>query len=301
MNWSALDFDWNQVRALLATAEEGTMSAAARALGQTQPTVSRQIGALEERLGVVLLERGPRTTALTAAGLDLIEHVRGMADAAMRLSITASGSGEAVEGRVTITAGDMVSAYLLPDVLGEIATQAPGLVIDLAPSNEVRDLVRREADIAVRHVPPSEGVLIARRVRDSSARLYASPAYVARYGRPTALEELSRHAFVGLSPLERYLPVLAQRGAPLSPEQFRYTAANGVTMLALVRRGLGIGIVPAYAAAASDDLVPVLADQFQVDIPIWVVAHRELKASKRIRIVFDGIVDGLSKEARGAE
>ena len=295
MNWTAIDFDWNQVRAFLATAEEGSLSAAARSLKQTQPTVSRQVSALEEKLGVVLFERGPRAMALTGAGLELIEHVRAMADAAMRLSITASGNAQAIDGRVCVTAGDMVSSYLLPDILAHIAQLAPQLVIDLAPSNEVRDLIRREADIAIRHVAPSQGELIAKRIQSCVACLCGSPAYFERWGVPTALGQLNHHRFVGLSPMERYLPTLHAHGVAISSEQFGCTASNGVTMMALIRRGLGIGVVPHYASRAFPDIAPILEEEFQVEIPMWIVAHRELHSSRRIRLVFDALVEGIGR------
>lgn len=294
MNWSAISFDWNQVRAFLATAEEGSLSAAARALGQTQPTISRQVSALEETLGVVLFERGPRTMALTGPGVALLEHVRAMAEAAMRLSITASGTLQAVDGRVTITAGDMLSAYLLPDILARIAEEAPRLVLDLVTSNEVRDLVRRDADIAVRHVAPSEGVLIARRLPSSTAYLCASKDYLERHGEPSGIDDLGRFRFVGLSPMERYLPTLAAQGLRIGLEHVGVTVSNGATAIALVRRGLGIGIIPDYAAAANPDLVPILKDRFQVEVPMWIVAHRELHTSRRIRLVFDALAEGIS-------
>lgn len=297
MNWAAIDFDWNQVRAFLATAEEGSLSAAARSLKQTQPTVSRQVSSLEAKLGVVLFERGSRAMTLTGAGLELIDHVRAMADAAMRLSVTASGTAQAIEGRVAITAGDMVSSYLLPDVLAQVAEQAPRLIVDLVPSNEVRDLIRREADIAIRHVAPSQGELIAKRVKSSSACLCGSQAYFDRCGMPSTLGQLKQHRFVGLSPMERYLPTLQAHGVPIGIDRLAHTASNAVTMIALIRRGLGIGIVPRYASPAFPDLLPILEDEFSVEIPMWIVAHRELHAGRRIRLVFDAIVQAVAAKA----
>lgn len=296
MNWDPIDFDWNQVRAFLAAAEEGSLSAAARALKQTQPTVSRQVSLLEQRLGVVLFERGHRQLSLTQAGLELIEHVRTMADAAMRLSISASGNAQAIAGRVTVTAGDMVSAYLLPGILAELAERAPQLVVDLAPSNEVRDLMRREADIALRHVAPSEGELIARRLPDSAAILGATRAYLERHGTPSRLQDLRQHRFVGLSPMERYLPNLHAHGVSIGIEQFGCTASNGVTMVALIRRGLGIGVVPEYVANAFPEIVSIVPDHFRIKVPMWIVAHRELHSSQRIRLVFDAIVQGIAAD-----
>lgn len=143
MNWQAISFDWNQVRAFLVTAEEGSLSAAARSLRLAQPTLSRQVSGLEQRLGVTLFERGNRSMALTAAGFELLEHVRVMGEAAMRVSLTASGQAQAVEGRVCITATDVFATYHLPPILARVREQAPGIEIEVIASDEVCDLRRR--------------------------------------------------------------------------------------------------------------------------------------------------------------
>ena len=117
MNWDTADFDWNQARAFLATAEEGSLSAAARALGVTQPTLSRQVSALEEKLGITLFERGPRMTSLTSAGLEVLDHVRAMHEAAAKLSLSASGQSQAVAGLVRIATTDTLACCHLPNML----------------------------------------------------------------------------------------------------------------------------------------------------------------------------------------
>ncbi|MEQ9004201.1 MAG: LysR family transcriptional regulator, partial [Pseudomonadales bacterium] len=126
MNWAAVAFDWNQVRAFLATAEEGSLSAAARVLHQTQPTLSRQVTALERALGVTLFERGHREVRLTGAGLELLEHVRAMAEAANRVSLAASGQSHAIEGHVRITATELLATHHLPAMLRKLRERAPG-------------------------------------------------------------------------------------------------------------------------------------------------------------------------------
>ncbi|MEM7570478.1 MAG: LysR family transcriptional regulator, partial [Pseudomonadota bacterium] len=169
MNWQAITFDWNQVRAFLATAEEGSLSAAARALKMTQPTLSRQVTALEEHLGVTLFERGPRTMALTEAGRELIGHVRVMGEAATRVSISASGQSQAISGRVAITCTNMVATHYLEPVIRRIRTEAPGIQLEILTSNDVRDLTRREADIAIRHGRPDQPDLFAKQIGETQA------------------------------------------------------------------------------------------------------------------------------------
>ena len=149
MNWQAISFDWNQVRAFLATAEEGSLSAAARALGQTQPTLSRQITALEDALGVTLFQRGHRSTDLTQSGIELLEHVRAMGEAASRISLTASGQASTVDGQVTITSTDTMAAVFLPKILRKLREQAPNISIEIIAASEIRDLRKREADLKI--------------------------------------------------------------------------------------------------------------------------------------------------------
>lgn len=294
MNWASIGFDWNQVRAFLATAEEGSLSAAARALGQTQPTLSRQVSGLEQDLGVVLFERGPRTMTLTAAGRDLLVHVRAMGEAAASLSLLAAGRSHAVEGQVTITCTDMIAAYLLPPVLAEIRTVAPGVMLEVLPANEVRDLTQREADIAIRHLAPEQETLFARRLPDAAAHLYGADAYLKRRGTPTSVADLPRHDFIGLAPIVRFLPAV-QAQMPLGPEHFRIATGTGIAALEMVRAGLGLSILPRHAVASFPDLRPLLTDLVRFPFPTWVVTHRELHTSRRIRLVFDAVVAALGR------
>jgi DNA-binding transcriptional LysR family regulator len=294
MNGQAIAFDWNQARAFLATAEEGTLSAAARALGLTQPTLSRQVAALEEELGVALFQRAGRSISLSPAGVELLDHFRAMGDAAGRISLMASGQSQAVEGQVSITASDALSAYWLPPIMKRLREQAPGIEIEIVASNEVRDLRRREADIAIRHVRPEQPDLIARRVRDIFARLYASTEYLEAHGRPASASELADRVFVGFAPIHRLVATLAGRGLPLTRGNFKLVTDNGVVMAEMVRQGLGIGIMPQEFAERFPDLECVLPDWEPLPAPIWLVTHRELHTSRRIRIVFDLLAETLS-------
>lgn len=295
MNWSAVSFDWNHARAFLATAEEGSLSAAARALGQTQPTLSRQVASLEQELGVTLFERGPRAMALTDAGIELFDHVRAMGDAAAHLSLTASGQSQAIEGHVSITATDMTAAYLLPTILSQLQEMAPNIDVELIPSNDVRDLIKREADIAIRHVRPQQTDLIAQLVGNSSAYLYASRSYLDRAGYPSSTDDLLALDFVGMSPIERFLPTVRALGLELMPEQFKFTTPSGIALVELLRQGLGISILPRHTAKLFPELLPVLEKEISINIPVWLVTHRELRTSRRIRVVYDLLKTSLAK------
>ena len=182
MDWSAVSFDWNRLRAFLVTAEEGSLSAAARALGLAQPTLRRQVDALQQDLGVVLFERFGRGLELTPAGTALIAHARKMGDAAMALSLAAQGQSDNVAGLVTVSASDAYAGLLLPPVLKRLKAAHPSITIRLVAENTATDLMRREADIAVRNFRPEEPDLIAKRLPAAAANLFASDSYLASHG-----------------------------------------------------------------------------------------------------------------------
>ncbi len=294
MNWNDIAFDWNQVRAFLATAEEGSLSAAARALNQTQPTLSRQVTGLEQSLGVTLFERGHRQVRLTAAGLELLEHVRAMAEAANRVSLAASGQSQAIEGRVCITATEMLASYYLPPMLRKLREQAPGIVVQVVASDELRDLIRREADIAIRHAQPTQPDLVARRIGSLRGRIYAARRLLDEVGVPRSFDDLADQDFVGIEHTESLILGLREQGLELRLEQFRVHAASGNCMLQLIREGLGFGFLPMDTGGLFDDLVCVLPELFNPEIPVWLVSHRELRTSRRIRVVYDLLAEELA-------
>ena len=163
MNWKSMKFDWNRARAFLVTAEEGSLSAAARALEMTQPTLGRQVSALEQELGVALFERAGRGLVLTPSGLELVDHVRAMGEAANRVSLTASGQSQTIEGSICITASEIHAAYLLPPIIAKLRRAQPGIKVEIIASNAASDLRRREADIAIRSFRPTQPELIAKK------------------------------------------------------------------------------------------------------------------------------------------
>ncbi|MDF0599160.1 LysR family transcriptional regulator [Psychromarinibacter sp. C21-152] len=298
MNWAAISFDWNHIRAFLASVEEGSLSAAARALGQSQPTLSRQIAALEAELGLVLFERVGRRLAPTPAALDLVAHVRAMGEAAGRISLTAAGRSEAVEGTVSVTASDSFSAYLLPGILGRLREVAPGITVDVVAANDIRDLQRREADIAVRHVRPEQPELVARLIRSSGAGLYAAPAYLAARGRPETVEALAGHDFVGFQPVDRFVELMNGFGVPVAQDRIRVVTDSGIVAWEMARAGLAIGVQAREVAALFPEMAPLLPEFEPIPVPIWLTCHRELHTSRRIRLVYDVLADALTELSR---
>lgn len=296
MNWQAVNFDWNQVRAFLATVEEGSLSGGARALGLTQPTLGRQVTALEERLGVTLFERSGRQLILTPTGQELAEHVRAMGEAATKLSLAASGQATSVEGSVKITASEMYSARILPDFVASLRETHPGIVIEIVATNSLSDLRRREADIAMRNTEPTDPDLIARRIRDDSGGLYATPGLIAREGPFARAEDLADAPFVGFGTDGGVMEALQKRGIPVTERNFVVKSENHLVHWELCKAGIGIGLNAWAAGDRDSDVVRLLADIVDFSFPVWLVAPRELRTSRRVRIVYDALADFLSKE-----
>jgi DNA-binding transcriptional LysR family regulator len=294
MSWPGAGFDWNQARAFLATADAGSFSAAARALGLTQPTLGRQVAALEAELEVTLFERVGRSLSLTQSGIDLLEHFRAMGEAAERISLAASGQSQAIEGQVRVTASDIVATYQLSPMLKRLRELAPGIEIEIVASNELRDLQRREADIAVRHVRPEQPDLIGRRVAETTAHLYASSAYLDRIGRPQRPSDLTEADFIGPENPERLALQLNALGLSLTRQNFKLSSSSGTVILELMRRGFGISFVPGDWAAFAPELECVLPELEPIPVPVWLVTHRELHTSRRIRLVFDLLAEAFA-------
>ncbi|MEM9798579.1 MAG: LysR family transcriptional regulator [Pseudomonadota bacterium] len=302
MNWAAIDFDWNHVRAFLATAEEGSLSAAARALRQTQPTLGRQVAALEAELGVSLFDRVGRRLSLTPAGADLLAQCRAMGEAAARISLTATGVSESIEGTIRITASELYAAEILPPLLASLRAAHPRIRLEIVASNDRADLRRREADIAIRNVAPSEPDLIARRLPDDEGGLFATPAYLAQLPALTRPADLAAATFLGFDDNAALIAELNAQGVPVDESNFSVaTGTSHFTHWALMRAGLGIGVGPVSSGAVDQTLVRLFPEALQFVFPVWLVAAQELRTSARVRVVFDHLAEGLRTRRRGLQ
>ncbi|HEV7718295.1 MAG TPA: LysR family transcriptional regulator [Arsenicitalea sp.] len=290
-----MKFDWNRARAFLVTAEEGSLSAAARALGMAQPTLGRQVDALEDELGVILFERLGRGLALTPSGLELLDHVRQMGEAANRVSLAAAGQSQLIEGTVLIAASEVHAALLLPPILVKLRALQPGIRIEIVASSKASDLRRREADIALRNFRPSEPDLVARKVGDIPARLYATPAYLDRIGNPKLPYDLRNADFISIDSTGMFLKGLNALGMNLTDRNFPILAENYLVMWELVKHGLGIGVLDGNIGDREPLVRRALPDLEPLMFPIWLVAHREVNTSRRIRTVFDLIANELTE------
>ncbi len=287
MDWRSVKFDWNRARAFLVTAEEGSLSAAARALGMTQPTLGRQVTALEEELDVVLFERAGQGLVLTPSGLELMEHVRAMGEAASQVSLTASGQSKNLEGTVCISASEVYAVFILPPIIAKLRQMEPKIKIELIATNVESDLRRREADIALRNFQPTQPELIAKKIKDVSARFYATPNYLKQIGKPKKQEDLNLANFISFDSSGMLINELNKMGFNLTKENFPILTENYIAHWELVKQGLGIGIMPENIGDAESLVMRVLPDFPPIIFPIWLTTHRELKTSRRVRCVFD--------------
>jgi DNA-binding transcriptional LysR family regulator len=280
--------DWSHARAFCATADCGSLSAAAR---------KRQVASLEAALGATLFERIGKRLVLSDVGLSLVEHARAMSAAAEAMVLTAAGTSQDIAGPVTISASDAVSAYLLPEVVARIREKAPQITLVIVASDAISDLRRREADIAIRHVRPSEPELIARRVGEMTAHFYASESWITKNGMPKSVAELSAADLMGFAPVDQFSKHLVAVGIPISADQFRIVSDNSVVLWEMVRQGLGICMMLQEIATRMPGVIRLLPELPGTSVPVWVVSHRALHTSRRVRLVFDVLAEELGRSS----
>ncbi|HUO13087.1 MAG TPA: LysR family transcriptional regulator [Caulobacteraceae bacterium] len=290
--------DWDLYRTFLAVLSEGSLSGAARALDLTQPTVGRQIEQLEAQLGGPLFTRSVSGLAPTDVALSLRPHAEAMAAAAEALLRTASGEADAARGTVRVTASDVMGVEVLPPILTAFHEAHPEVTIELNLANRQEDLLRREADIAVRMARPTQGALLAKRVGFVAVRLYAHRQWLERHEVPTNLEA-ARPYGIGFDRDPQIVRLLAESQQPLTRDLFAFRSDHDLAQLAALRAGFGVGGCQAPIAARDPELVPVLPDAFHWEMEVWVAMHEDLKTSRRMRLMFDWLVDGLTAYVRG--
>jgi DNA-binding transcriptional LysR family regulator len=283
---------WDLYGAFLAVMQHGSLSGASRALRVAQPTVRRQIEALEEQLGVALFTRAPNGLTPTDLARATVPHAEAIAASARAFVRAVSAPAEREAGTVRVTASEVVGAEVLPAILARLLADKPALSIELVLDDRNQDLLRREADVAVRMVAPTQTGLVQRRAARIELGLFASEGYVARRGVPATVSALRDHALVGPDRQRAAIEALARGGLELAPRDFALRTDSTLAQLAAVRAGVGIGIAQAPLARAPLPLVRVLP-KLAFWLEAWVVTHEDLRGVARVRAVVDHLVTEL--------
>jgi len=291
------NLDWSLVPSFLATAEEGSLSGAARALGISQPTVGRHIADLEEDLGVRLFDRTSNGLRITEVGLSLVENAQAMRERAESLRRIAEGRAESVEGTVRITSSEMVATHLLPPILTELNREEPRIQIELVASLSPENLLLREADIALRMFRPEQADVITRHVADLRLGIFAHRDYLERRGAPASLAETNQHTIIGYDRADIMIRGFRRAGFEVDRSFFTFRSDSQTAGWAMVKAGFGIGIGPVHLGSREPGLVRLFADNDidGLELPIWLTAHRDLRHSRRIRLVYDFLAARLSR------
>ncbi len=286
--------DWQLYRSFLAVMREGSLSAAARALGLTQPTLGRQIAQLEEELGLPLFTRSRSGLGATAAATALLPHAQAMASAAEALARAAAGAADESKGTIRLTASDVVAAEVLPPMLADFQNRHRGIVLELVASNRVEDLLRRDADVAVRMARPTQDALLAKHIGVVPGRLYAHRRYVEARGVPSSLNDLPSHVLIGVDRDDTSIRGVVVAGQQITRDIFTFRSDNDLVQLAAMRAGAGIGGCHVGIARRDPELLPVLHDVVQFTLDMWLVTHEDLRQDRRIRLLFDFLAERLA-------
>ena len=295
------DFDWTLIRAFLAVAETGSLSAAARQLRASQPTLGRHVAELERDLGVTLFRRGLGGYELTDAGATLHAHALSVREAVDRFALQAAGREERMSGTVRITASEVMATLVMPELLARFALEEPAIEIELVSSNQVDNLLRRDADIAIRMVNPSQEELVARKAGDIRLSMCANETYLARHGTPESPWDLLHHSLIGQDRGDDFIRGFRAFGADVDRHAFRFRTDNQVIMWQAILSGAGIGIAQLPLIAREPMLKTFLPELPLPVLPVWIAMHKDVRLATRIRRTADYLHAALSAFTRSAE
>ena len=279
--------DWTLTRSFLAVAETGSLSAAARVLGLSQPTLGRHIADLEVSLGLPLFTRAPRGLVPTEAALDLLPHAQAMRDAAARLHLAAAGREASLSGAVRLTASRIVSHYILPPMLAGLRRAEPGIEIDLVPSDSSENLLFREADLALRMYRPTQLDMITQHLCDLPTAIYAAKTYLDRRGRPTGIADIASHDVIGFDRSDMIIHLLRPMGITVTREDFPVRCDDQIVYWNLVRAGCGLGGMQCLIGDADPLMERATPFLPLPSLPVWLTAAQALRQTPRIRRVHD--------------
>lgn len=293
MDKSLSSLDWSLVHAFLVVAETGSLSAGARVLGTSQPTLGRQIKAIEAQLGAELFHRQPRGFALTQTGADLVGPATAMRDAVQQIALRAAGQQARLEGTVRITASVATSAMHLPPIIAKIRKLEPQIAIELVPSDDTRNLLYREADIAVRMYRPTQLDLITQQIGEIELGVFAARTYLAERGMPQSIADLPKHDFVGYDSNTSIIQGFAETGIKVDRDFFKTRCDDNIAYWELVRAGCGIGFAQADIGRRDPAIAEIVLGIPLPTLPIWLTAHEAMRQTPRIRRVWGLLAEGL--------
>ncbi|MBK0326300.1 LysR family transcriptional regulator [Rhodobacteraceae bacterium F11138] len=292
--------DWSLIQSFLAVAETGSLSAAARKLGRSQPTLGRQIRTLEKHLGADLFLRHPRGLRPSKTGSALLPIAQRMQAEMHALSLTAAGQSQRLQGTVRITASVFASHHLLPPILARIRAAEPRIQLDLIPSDTTENLLFREADIAVRMYRPTQLDIVTQHITDLELGIFAAHSYLERAGRPKSARDLREHDLIGYDRNDLILRTTQALGWPLTRDHFAVRCDDQAAYWDLLRAGCGIGFSQVNVGRA-DPLVQELKLGVSIPpLPVWLAAHPMMRQTPRLRRVWDMLSSGLAHHAVGS-
>jgi len=286
--------EWALGRSFAAVVAEGSLSAAARAIGLSQPTIGRHVETLEADLGLALFERTMTGLKPNATALRLYEPVTRAQAALAEAGIVAAGAQEDVGGTVRITASAVISNYVLPGLLVPIRAHHRRIAIETVPSDSAENLLMREADIAIRMFRPTQLELVARYLGNVHLAAAAHDSYLARRGRPLELADLWEHDLIGFDRSDAILAHARGLGFSVTREHFMLRSDDQPHLWELMKAGLGIGFTQLNLVRRAPGMVALPLDLAIPPLPIWLTTHRELFTSHRIRAIYDALADGLT-------
>lgn len=287
MNPPLRSLDWSLLSTFLAVLETGSLLAATTRTGLSQPTLGRHIDALEAQLGVSLFERAGRGLQPTLAAQRMAPHVRAMAAAADELMMSMKQAASQVQGTVRLSCSQAVAAYCLPKLLAEIRSLQPQIQIEVIASNEQSNLLRREADIALRMARPTQNGLITQKLGDLPFGVYAHSRYLALHGTPAVPADLLKHTLIGFDSFDNIIQGFAKQGFTIDASQFALRTDDTITYWETLRSGFGIGFIASHIAALDPHVVRVLSQMALPPMPVWLTTHREVRGNANIRWVVD--------------
>lgn len=287
------DIDWNLLKSFSFVAKEGSLSAAARALNTTQPTIGRHIDALEKALDTALFVRTREGLIPTEDALNLLPEAESMLGSYGALLRRVSGDNPEEMGTVRVTMSEIMGAEVLPDLFYEFSETYPGIKVEMSISNKNDNLLKRDADIAIRMTAPKQDALIAKKIGDVQIGLFAHKKYLNKYGTPKSLDDLKNHRIIGPDTDQLFLMALKSYGLDISRDDVHYRLDNQIAQTKLMRKGVGICAMQLPLAKREKEFEPILPRKLKIPMPIWVVMHEDLKSSRRVRLMYDFLKDKL--------